>query len=231
MDDSRGLIPMTSAPPFRTQSGASVAANPSENFFLYVEGPLDAEILRSWARRFSPHLARSLQRRFVILGGRRPARAVEHIRAEGRAGRPGRGLIVLDRDHHSGPSSAGISESSLEVFTWSRRHIESYVLVRSAMGRLLESDIDAARFSRLMDDHLSFLHDEEACRQVDAKRLLGRHGPLARETRGAISSAAIARVMRLDEFHDDVMELYRRIEAALGLTMPGLEVIRRGPRS
>ena len=60
---------MTSAPPFRPQSGASVAEDLCENFFLYVEGPLDAEILRSWARRLSPHLARGLQRRFVILGG------------------------------------------------------------------------------------------------------------------------------------------------------------------
>ena len=222
---------MTSAPPLRPRSGGSVAANSSENFFLYVEGPLDAEILRSWARRFSPHLARSLQSRFVILGGRRPARAVEHIRAENKAGRPGRGLIVLDRDHHSGSPPTGLAESSLEVFTWSRRHIESYVLVRSAMSRLLDSDIDTARFGRLMDDHLSFLHDEEACRQVDAKRLLGRHGPFARETGGVVSSAAIARIMRVDEFHDDVKELYRRIEVALGLAMPKLEVVRRGSRS
>ena len=218
---------MTSAPPFRPQSGASVAEDLCENFFLYVEGPLDAEILRSWARRLSPHLARGLQRRFVILGGRRPARAVEHIRAQNQAGRPGRGLIVLDRDHHSSTPSSEIVESNLEVFTWSRRHIESYVLVRSAMGRLFGSEMDAARFSRLMEDHLPFLHDEEACCQVDAKRLLGRNGPLARETGGVISSVAIARAMRVDEFHDDVKELYRRIGVALGLVMPGPQVVRR----
>ncbi|MEE3327172.1 MAG: hypothetical protein VX252_07560 [Myxococcota bacterium] len=231
MNDSRGWIPMTSAPPLRPEPGASVAANRSENFFLYVEGPLDAEILRSWARCMSPRLARDLEQRLVILGGRRPARAVEHIRAENGAGRRGRGLVVLDRDHHVESSPPTLSESSLEVFTWGRRHIESYVLVPSAIARILGPQVDAARFSRLMANHLPFLEDEEACRQVDAKRLLGRNGPLARESGIVISPAVIARTMRAEEFHEDVRDLYHRIEAALGRVTPALEVVRRGRRN
>ena len=221
---------MTSAPPFRAQSGASVAAPPHENFFLYVEGPRDADILRAWARRMSPRLARRLRQRLVILGGRRPARAVEHIRAENGAGRQGRGLVVLDRDHHAETPDPALPESPLEIFTWGRRHIESYVLVPSAIRRLMGPEVDAARFRRLMDDHLPALEDEEACRRVDAKRLLRRNGPLAREAGREISPAAIARCMRADEFHSDVVDLYRRIERALGLASAPLEVVRRGQR-
>ena len=218
---------MTSAPPLRPQPGASVAESPSDNFFLYVEGPLDAEILRIWARRRSPRLARHLENRLVILGGRRPARAVEHIRAENGAGRPGRGLVVLDRDHHVPSSTPSLSESCLEVFTWSRRHIESYVLVRSAIHRVLGSDADAARLSRLLAGHLPFLEDEESCRDVDAKRMLGRNGLLARQAGVVISPVEIARAMRPEEFHPDVRDLYQRIETALGLSVPVPEVIRR----
>ena len=221
---------MTTAPPFRAQSGASVAAPPCENFFLYVEGPRDADILRAWARRMSPRLARRLRERLVILGGRRPARAVEHIRAENGAGRQGSGLVVLDRDHHSETPDPALPESPLEIFIWGRRHIESYVLVPSAIRRLMGPEVDPTRFSRLMEDHLPSLEDEEACRRVDAKRLLRPNGPLAREAGREISPAAIARCMRTDEFHSDVVDLYRRIERALGLVSAPLEVIRRGQR-
>ena len=54
----------------------------SVNFFLYVEGPRDADILRIWGRRISRRLARHLDSRIVILGGRRPERARDHFRAE-----------------------------------------------------------------------------------------------------------------------------------------------------
>lgn len=222
---------MTSAPPLRPPPGASVAERGSENFFLYVEGPLDAEVLRIWARRWSPRLARSLEKRLVILGGRRPARAVEHIRGERGAGRPGRGLVVLDRDHHVSSAPPSLSESCLEVFTWSRRHIESYVLVRSAIHRVLGLEVDAARLSRLMADHLPFLEDEQACLDVDAKRILGRNGLLAREAGVVVSPVEIARAMRAEEFHPDVRELYRRIEVALNLVSVTPEVVRRGQSS
>jgi hypothetical protein len=155
---------------------------------------------------------------------------VEHIRAENGAGRQGSGLVVLDRDHHSETPDPALPESPLEIFIWGRRHIESYVLVPSAIRRLMGPEVDPTRFSRLMEDHLPSLEDEEACRRVDAKRLLRPNGPLAREAGREISPAAIARCMRADEFHSDVVDLYRRIERALGLVSAPLEVIRRGQR-
>ena len=51
-------------------------------FALYVEGPRDQEILRSWARRVSRPLERAIDASTVIMGGRQPARAVEHFRRE-----------------------------------------------------------------------------------------------------------------------------------------------------
>ena len=148
---------MTSAPPFPAQSKASLPTAPAENFFLYVEGARDADILRAWARRLSPRLARSLRQRLVILGGRRPARAVEHIRAEKGAGRQGSGLVVLDRDHHGEALDPAPPGSPLEIFTWGRRHIESYVLVPSAIHRLMGPEVDPVRLGRLLDNHLPAL--------------------------------------------------------------------------
>src|SRR5215831_10019361 len=102
------------------------------SFILYVEGPRDRSILRAWAQRLLPELAPDLLEGAVILGGRRPARAVEHFRARA----PGsRGLCVLDRDEDT--ASDLPPEDGLEFFTWGRRHIESYLLVASAIRRAL----------------------------------------------------------------------------------------------
>ncbi|MFP6639624.1 MAG: hypothetical protein VCC04_05225 [Myxococcota bacterium] len=221
---------MTSAPPLGSGSQNSASANPEDNFFLYVEGPRDREILRAWSRRMSPRVERKLEGRVVILGGRRPARAVEHLRAESRAGRRGRGLVVLDRDHHANAESPVPSEPGLEIFTWGRRHIESYVLVASAIRRFLGSGPDASRVARLIEDYVPAAGDEEACRRVDAKRLLGRSGPFAQEAGSEISPAAIARCMRTDELHTDVIRLYERIREGLGEPEPLLEVVRRSRR-
>jgi hypothetical protein len=196
-------------------------------FFLYVEGPRDRDILGVWARRLSPDLARSLDGSIIILGGRRPARAVEHFRDERVREDGGRGLVVLDRDHHGDEGRQRLSEPGLELFTWGRRHIESYVLVPAAIRRLLVGRPDPARVDRLIDDHLPAAHDEEACRAVNAKRLLGQKGPLARSIGGELAPGEIARCMRAEELHPDVLDLYDLIRDALGVSDPQLEVVRR----
>ena len=222
---------MTLVPPSSLGTRSSRTGMGSQNFFLYVEGPRDGQILRAWARRMSPRLSQLLSGRLVIMGGRRPARAIEHFREKIRGGRQGHGLVVLDRDHHSESDSLPLSEPGLEFFTWRRRHIESYVLVPSAIQRLLGTAVDAAQFSRLMNDHLPHLDDEDFCRQLDAKRLLRPNGPLARDLGGQISASSIAGCMLPHEFHSDVIELYGRIESAMGLTPPKLQVVRRTRRA
>ncbi len=196
-------------------------------FTLYVEGPRDWDLLRIWARRLSPALARSLDPGAVILGGRQPARAVEHFRSLGGAAAGGRGLVVLDRDHHTESRRIMPAEPGLEFFTWGRRHIESYVLVPDAIRRFLARGSGASRANRLIDDHIPQPDDENAHSSINAKHLLGSKGPLARELGQALSPGAIARCMRAEEFHPDILYLCDRIRSGLGLVEPVCEVVRR----
>ena len=109
----------------------------ADAFVLYLEGPGDRGILDAWCRRLLPALAGRLSRASVILGGKQPVRAVEHFRSLGGAASGRRALCVLDRDDGAtDPDEAG-AEPGLEFFTWRRRHIESYLLVPSAIERTL----------------------------------------------------------------------------------------------
>jgi hypothetical protein len=135
-------------------------------------------------------------------------------------------LVVLDRDHHE-EDDAVVEEPGLELFTWGRRHIESYVMVRSAIARFLAERSEARLAERLVADVIPAVDDEEAHRTLNAKHLLGAKGPLARDLGAALSPGDIARCMRTEELHADVLDLYERIRAGLGLAESELEVVRR----
>jgi hypothetical protein len=174
---------------------------------LYVEGPRDADILEGWARAASVALARAVREAAVILGGRQLARA------EASAERPGlRGLCVLDRDD---VAEAEAAAGGVEVFTWSRRHIESYLLVPAAIQRALRLPEHDGRVARLLRQHLPSSAPESALRDLDAKRLLAATGPLARALGQPLSPGRIARAMRPDELHPDVAALLERLREAL----------------
>lgn len=185
------------------------------HFLVYVEGPRDRDILGAWARRVSPRLSRELVGSTVILGGRQPARAVEHLRELRRRDSAARGICVLDRDGDATPEPA--SEPGLEFYTWGRRHIESYLLVPDAIRRGLGIRDHDGHFDRLMRAHLPDLDDERALGDLDAKQLLGPKGPLARFLNRPAAPGRIARAMRGDELHSDVLGLFARIEEGLGL--------------
>jgi hypothetical protein len=180
---------------------------------LYVEGPRDRDILEGWARAESARLGRALNDAAVILGGRQPERAVAHF-LEQRERRPGlRGLCVLDRDGGGEPIPPDLP--GLEVYTWSRRHIESYLLVPAAIQRSLRRGDAGARAARLLRLHLPNEDDEGALRDFDAKRLLARQGPLARELGQPLAPGRIARFMRPEELHVDVSTLIERLRTLL----------------
>jgi hypothetical protein len=180
---------------------------------LYVEGPRDRDILEGWARAESARLGRALNDAAVILGGRQPERAVAHF-LEQRERRPGlRGLCVLDRDGGGEPIPPDLP--GLEVYTWSRRHIESYLLVPAAIQRSLRRGDAGARAARLLRLHLPDGDDEGALRDFDAKRLLARQGPLARELGQPLAPGRIARFMRPEELHVDVSTLIERLRTLL----------------
>jgi hypothetical protein len=201
------------------QSGAA-----SRRFRLYVEGPRDHDILRIFAAKQSPILAREMDRSVEILGGRQPARAVELFRrlgvekqpADGRA--PARGLCVLDRDDSHESSDKKLSEPGLDFFVWSRRHIESYLLVPSAIRRGLGLSGDDPRVTRLLGNHLPDPEDEVACQRVDAKRLLAPTGPIARALGRRPRPRDVARHISPSDLHPDVKHLLARIREGLGIT-------------
>ena len=184
--------------------------------FLYVEGPRDREIIEGWAQRASRRLGECVRESTVILGGRQPARAREHLADARAAYAEARGLCVLDRDQeHALPElDAG---AGLELFVWSRRHIESYLLVPGALRRVLR-DADPRAIRRLAAE-LPASDDERGWCELDAKRRLvasGQRFPWGR----------VARALRDDELHPDVRDFLARLAVLFGVAA-GPDVVHR----
>lgn len=186
----------------------------AESLTLYVEGPRDRSILRAWAGRLIPRRASQVLGGAVILGGRQPIRALEHFERHLAAVPGARALCVLDRDdgHSSLPDPNGFD---LEFFTWGRRHIESYLVVPSAIRRALGIPEHDRRIERAIERQLPDPADESAWRELDAKRLLAPQGALTRAVGRALPLSRIARVTRAEELHPDVHALFARVEALL----------------
>jgi len=188
---------------------------------VYVEGPQDRAILKAWAYRLLPALGSRLFGASVILGGRRPKRAVDHFRSAGGLDAGLVGICVLDRDHENEPPPADSGVPGLELFTWGRRHIESYLLVPAAIQRTLRMIPDGdRRIRRAIDAALLGSVDEAAYGQIDAKRLLGRNGELPRVVGQPISVQRVARATRVEELHPDVHRLFDRLREGLGISHP-----------
>lgn len=185
---------------------------------LYVEGPRDRELLGCWARRVDGELARCIEQHTVILGGRQPARAVADFRKRGGAGVGLSGLIVLDRDHHDALPEVP-DETGLDLFVWSLRHIESYVLVPEAIRRMLRLDPEDQRIERFVADH--------AREGAHAKQLLGARGLLGDLLGAELRAGQIARSMRPEELHRDIRDLFREIGSRAGLGARAPEVVIR----
>jgi len=186
---------------------------------LYVEGPQDRAILKAWAYRLLPSMGSRLFAASVILGGRRPARAVEHFRSAGGSDAGLVGVIVLDRDTGDQPPLSDLGTPGLELFTWGRRHIESYLLVPAAIQRTLRMVPDGdRRIRRAIEAALPGSVDEAAYGQIDAKRLFGPNGELPRVVGQSISVQRVARATRVDELHPDVHRLFERLRAGLGMS-------------
>lgn len=196
------------------------AAGPSSGrrFVFYVEGPRDRGLVETWARSLSRPLARWIARETVILGGWQPARAGRHFEAL-RGGEPDlAGLCLLDRDRgdEAPPERAG----ALRFFTWSRRHIESYLLVPEAIRRSVRLPANDHRVERFFQDHLPDLGDEEALRRLNAKPLFSRYGLLSEALGQSVSPARVARAMRPAELHGDVRQLLDQLLAGAGYAEP-----------
>ncbi|MBW2267168.1 MAG: hypothetical protein JRH16_01230 [Deltaproteobacteria bacterium] len=189
----------------------------ADGFVLYLEGPGDRGILDGWCRRLFPEFARQLSRSMVILGGKQPDRAVEHFQSLGGAASGRRALCVLDRDDGGADAGSTRAEPGLEFFTWRRRHIESYLLVPSAIERALRLRDSNGRVVRALRDHLPAQAGEDAYRVLDAKRLLAPGGPVSRSLGRPLPLAKVARATRSGELHEDVHDCFARVRAGLGI--------------
>ena len=194
--------------------------NRPQRLILYVEGPADRAILRAWAYRLLPSVSRRLFGESVILGGRQPARALEHFSDAGGAEAGLFGLCVLDRDDGAQPDPPTPTAPGLEFFTWGRRHIESYLLVPAAIRRTLRLADNDPRIHLALDEVLPRAAGESVYRQIDAKRLLGRNGALPRALGRAISLPQVARATRSEELHPDVHRLFGQLRDRLGVREP-----------
>jgi hypothetical protein len=176
--------------------------------FLYVEGPRDREIIEGWALRPSPRLAARVRGATIILGGRQPARACEHLARERASGGEVLGLCVLDRDQQPGREPP-LLPGGPELFVWGRRHIESYLLVPSLLRRALRSP--NPRALRALEAALPDAADERAWVELDAKRRLAASGE-------RLPWGRLARAMRDDELHGDVGAFLLRLAALFGVS-------------
>lgn len=194
----------------------------AERFVLYVEGARDREVLAGWARHVGPVFGRTLESSTVILGGRQPARAVEDFRRRGGASAGYSGLVVLDRDDHvDRPAGEGLLEPGLELFVWSLRHIESYLLVPAAIRRVAPHAPDdrtlAAWIAGRVDASASTEGGPVHRAGPHAKRMLGAGGALCESLGVELRAGEIARAMRRDELHADVHALFERVAALRGV--------------
>jgi len=201
-------------------AAAGHSASGPRSFVLYLEGPRDRGILQAWAKRVLPAEGRRLFGASVILGGRQPARALDHFRRLGGSRAGLRALCILDRDDGAAEATQEPEEDALEFFTWGRRHIESYLLVASAIGRALRLPDRDGRVERVLREHVPAEGDEAAWRDLDAKRLLAPSGSLPRALGAALRPAAIARSMRPAELHADVLDCFARLRGGLGIREP-----------
>jgi hypothetical protein len=249
------------------------AASDRGSFVLYVEGPRDREILECWARRIDPRLERCIERNTVILGGRRPARAITDFQKRGGIDAGYSGLIVLDGDDlpqsdlpdsdrsgiengAPGVNSASVrTDAGLEIFVWSLRHIESYLLVPAAIRRMLGLRADDRTVERFIEMHsvtaTQYVHsdlaqtplnleeanvsanhsDSDVTRRsrgsLHAKRVLGAGGSLSKALGSELRAGDIARAMRLEDLHRDVHTLFTKMSVLSGLRVDGPEIVIR----
>lgn len=208
----------------RAHRKADLASAP-KRFALYVEGPRDRDVLRLFARRLSPELARAMDPCVRILGGRKPNRAVELFgrmvaeAAEAAHAKP-RGLCVLDRDDPRVLRDDYPEHAELEFVVWKRRQIESYLLVPGAIRRCVSRRRDDAVMHRILESSLPAPDNEPAFEELDAKRVLGARGPIAGVLGRTLRPEEIVRNMSPLDIHADVKDVLVRVRDHLATASP-----------
>ena len=177
---------------------------------LFVEGARDREILRIWARTISPLLSRKLEQITTILGGRQPKRATKQFESIRNNNPKLKGLIVLDRDSEKKAGLLTTAVTNLSLFTWHRRHIESYLLnlaaIRKGLGRRWNSRIENFLYEQVPFD------DESSLRNFDAKHLFSQEGIFGKNSDFSLSTRQVSKAMLRTHFHQDIEEFFQHFQ-------------------
>lgn len=213
--------PTASSDAFNASDGSSRRTP----FLFFVEGARDKGLLKTWAKKISRPLARWIGSETMILGGAQPARAVAQLREERVTQPDAQGLCLLDRDCAEDDALPEDSPSGLEFFVWPRRHIESYLLVPDAVCRAVKRSPGDSRVLRAFDRLVPEASDGPALRAFDAKALFAPQSPLVEALSEPVSPTHVARAMRADEFHADVLALLDRVARGAGLVTEVVRVV------
>ncbi|HIG72617.1 MAG TPA: hypothetical protein EYG46_07370 [Myxococcales bacterium] len=199
-------------------------------FALYVEGPRDRDVLRHFAQKLSPELAKTMDPCVRILGGKQPERAAQMFgRLVEEAGQKKRdkprGLCILDRDDDErwnakktddAQDAMSNDAANLEFVVWNRRQIESYLLVPHALRRCASKHGADTQFDRILASTLPDNGDEAAFASLNAKRLLSARGPIADYLGRPLRAREIVRNMSPVDIHDDVKAVLTRVRDYVG---------------
>ncbi len=209
-----------------TAARKSDLSTASRRFAFYVEGPRDRDVMRLFANKLSPALARTMDPCVEILGGRRPERAAKlfrekstHARACGEV--PPTALCILDRDDHVNCRVDFPAEQGLEFVIWQRRQIESYLLVPRAIRNCCRASRELPALDRLLAALIPNPDDERKLRDLDAKRILAARGPIAGLIGRPLRAREIVRSMSPLDVHSDVRRVLASVRDQLGRSASG----------
>jgi hypothetical protein len=200
---------------------------------LYCEGQSDFDILSAWADVLD-HPARDFFAKpfFHPNGGRNPTEAKRHLFALRAIEPESSGLLILDGDNRLS-SDHDLSTQGLTILRWKRYEIENYLLVPSAIERFLApepEDLFTRHDANKAIDYLkrqlpAIFFEDPLSDQVQAaveipasKQLL----PQMFQAVGRIMEKSdfflIAKVMRKNEVHPDVLGVLDRIASLSQIT-------------
>lgn len=193
---------------------------------LYCEGQSDSDILRAWARVLD-HPAKAFFDApfFHPNRGRNPREAKKHLFAL-RAIHPEIcGLLLVDGDNRE-LDDHEIKTDGLSIVRWRRYEIENYLLVPSAIRRLLTPEEEALFAPLTADRAIEYLRTQlpptffddplsdvaQAVVEVPAsKKLLPQMFQTAGRPMEKNDFFLIAETMRPDEIHPEVRDVLDRI--------------------
>ena len=191
---------------------------------LYCEDVSDRRILEAWAKRLDHPARRFFDNPFIhTLRGRRPRDARRHLFGLRAIDRNVRGLLLLDRDNRDDDEHE-LRAENLDFHRWGRYEIENYLLVPSAIERVIGRDdlFRRAVVREVFEAELPAsvfatpLRDVEAVLRIPASRTIlpkvFAQDPM--QLRKA-DYYRIAEAMEPDEIHPEITEVLDKIAALL----------------